>query len=203
MLADSLLRPFESLLNRNIAGSARARGLLGQVAGRTLELRVTATPVRLRFSAADDRLSIQAAADTAADATIEGTPLALARLAAGEAAQSIRGGDVQISGDAEIAQGFQKLFAAAQPDFEEELSRLTGDVVAHHLANAARGALAFGRKARDTCAQNFAEYLTEEGRDVPARLEVDEFLAGVDQLREATDRLEARLARLERSGIRR
>jgi ubiquinone biosynthesis protein UbiJ len=197
---DSLLRPLESLLNRNIEGSALARRLLGQVAGRKLELRVAATPLRLHFSVADGRLLVRSSADTAPDATIEGTPLALARLAASDAAQSIRAGSVQISGDAEIAQDFQKLFAAAQPDFEEELSRLTGDVVAHHLANAARGALRFGRKARDTFAQNVSEYLSEEGRDVPARIEVEEFLASVDRLREATDRLEARVARLERPG---
>ena len=40
-----------------------------------------------------------------------------------------------------------------------------------------------------------AEYLQEEGRDVPTRVEVEEFLEAVDQLREAADRLEARLAR--------
>jgi len=41
------------------------------------------------------------------------------------------------------------------------------------------------------------EYLQEEGRDVPTRVEVDEFLDGVDRLRDASERLEARLARLE------
>ena len=36
---------------------------------------------------------------------------------------------------------------------------------------------------------NVAEYLQEEGRDVPSRVEVEEFLEAVDHLREATDRL--------------
>jgi ubiquinone biosynthesis protein UbiJ len=198
-MTPELLRPLESILNRNIAGSARARGLLGQVAGHSLELRLSATPLRLRFVADAGRVSIVTEGDQPADAVIEGTPFALGRLAIGDPAQSIRAGGAQLSGDAEIAQGFQKLFAAAQPDFEEELSRLTGDVAAHHLANLARGTRDFMRRARDTFAQNIAEYLTEEGRDVPARIEVDEFLAGVDRLREATDRLDARIAALERN----
>jgi ubiquinone biosynthesis protein UbiJ len=42
-----------------------------------------------------------------------------------------------------------------------------------------------------------AEYLQEEGRDVPTRVEVDEFLEDVDRLRDDTERLEARLSRLE------
>jgi ubiquinone biosynthesis protein UbiJ len=203
MTPQPLLRPLQSLLNRNIAGSSRARGLLAPLAGKSLEIRVAATPFRVRIEAAVDRIVITAGSDAPADATIEGTPLALARLAAPDAAQAFRSGNLQITGDAEIAQGFQKLFAAAQPDLEEELSRLTGDAFAHHFASLAHSTLQFGLKARDTFAQNVAEYLTEEGRDVPARSEVDEFLAGVDAVREATDRLEARIAQLEGRGIQR
>ena len=104
--------------------------------------------------------------------------------------------------DAKIAQVFQTLFEAARPDFGEELSRVTGDVAAHRIAGFARGAFAFGQRAHDTFAQNLAEYLTEESRDLPARLEVDEFLAEVDRLREATDRLEARVGAAEKAGRR-
>jgi ubiquinone biosynthesis protein UbiJ len=50
----------------------------------------------------------------------------------------------------------------------------------------------------ETLAQDTAEYLTEESRDLPPRFEVEEFLAGVDQLRESVDRLEARIAAAER-----
>ena len=200
MTPDPLLRPLESLLNRNIAGSSRARALLAQVSGKALEVRIAATPFRVRIEATADRIAIGRSGDATADAVIEGTPLSLARLAAPDSAQAFRSGGLQITGDAEIAQGFQRLFAAAQPDFEEELSRVTGDAFAHHVASLAHSAMKFGLKARDTFAQNVAEYLTEEGRDVPAKFEVDEFLAGVDAVRETTDRLEARIEQLERPG---
>jgi ubiquinone biosynthesis protein UbiJ len=198
-LTPELLRPLESLLNRNIAGSARARALLAQIAGRSLELRLAATSLRLRIVAGAAGISIRAADESPADATVEGTPISFARLAFGDPAQPIRDRGAQLSGDAEIAQGFQRLFAAAQPDFEEELSRLTGDVAAHRLANLARDAIGFGRRVRDTLAVNVAEYLTEESRDLPTRIETDEFLEGVDRLREAADRLDARVAALERA----
>ena len=76
---------------------------------------------------------------------------------------------------------------------------MTGDVAAHYLAGFARDALDFGRRARDTFARNTAEYLTEESRDLPVRIEVEEFLADVDRLRESVDRLEARIGVAERS----
>jgi ubiquinone biosynthesis accessory factor UbiJ len=194
-----LLRPFESMLNRQIAGSARARGLLAGLAGRSMELRFVPTPLRVRVSATAETLSIRPAADEAADAVIEGTPLAFLRLATNAATTSIRAGGMDVRGDAEVAEGFRRLLEAARPDFEEELSRFTGDVAAHTLAGFARDALAFGQRAGDAFARNVSEYLSEESRDVPVRLEVEEFLDGVDRFREAVDRLEARVAAAARA----
>jgi ubiquinone biosynthesis protein UbiJ len=194
-----LLRPLERALNRQIAASGRARALLAELDGRTMELRFAATPFRIRLAATADALSVRPAADEPADAVIEGTPLSFLRLATGEAMQSIRAGGMDVRGDAEIAEGFRRLLDAARPDLEEELSRVTGDVAAHYLARFARDALDFGRRAGDAFARNLGEYLTEESRDLPVRLEVEEFLAGVDRLREAVDRLETRIAAAERS----
>lgn len=194
-----LLRPLERALNRQIAASGRARALLADLDGRSMELRFAATPFRIRLAATADALSVRPAADEPADAVIEGTPLSFLRLATGEAMQSIRAGGMDVRGDAEIAEGFRRLLDAARPDLEEELSRVTGDVAAHYLARFARDALDFGRRAGDAFARNLGEYLTEESRDLPVRLEVEEFLEGVDRLREAVDRLETRIAAAERS----
>ena len=57
--------------------------------------------------------------------------------------------------------------------------------------------MAWARKARRTAGENLAEYLQEESRDLVNACELDEFLQGVDAAREALDRIEARLARLE------
>jgi len=199
MAGDPLLKPLEALLNRNVAGSSRARELLGRLDGRSLEVRVAATPVRIRFSAAGGAVSVSPGGDGEPDAVIEGSPIALAALAGPDAEDRIRAGSVRIAGDAETAQSFRRLFEAARPDFEEELSRVVGDAGAHHLANVARGAIDFGRRAIGTLARNLGEYLTEESRDLPARPEVYEWIDGVDRLRGDVDRLEARIRLLERA----
>lgn len=198
-MTPELLRPFERILNRNIAGSSRARALLGELAGRSMEVRFSATPLRIRLSALPESLSVAPAAEEPADAVIEGTPLSFLRLAAGDAAKSIRAGGMDVKGDAEVAEGFRRLLEAARPDLEEELSRLTGDAAAHHAMRLARGAVDFGRRAGGILARNVSEFLTEESRDVPARIEAEEFVEGVDRLRESVDRLEARVAAAERA----
>jgi ubiquinone biosynthesis protein UbiJ len=71
-----------------------------------------------------------------------------------------------------------------------------GDVAAHQIGNLVRSASGWGRRAAATFAANVGEYLQEESRDLVTRTELEEFLAQVDELREAADRLQVRLALL-------
>jgi ubiquinone biosynthesis protein UbiJ len=200
---NTLLDQLASVLNRNVAQSVRATTLAGQLEGRVLALRLEGTPITLYFKVAAGRIAIDTRHDGPTDASLAGTPLSLASLAGPGAADRMRSAGIRIEGDAEVAQRFQNLLQQAQPDFEEELSRVVGDVAAHQVANLARGFLGWGRKAAESFSQNVAEYLQEEGRDVPSRVELEEFLESVDHLREAADRLEARLAQVEsrRAGL--
>ena len=193
----SLLNRVAATLNRNIAQSSRAQSLAAQLEGRALALRLEATNLSFYFTVAAGQVRIDSTHAGATDATLAGTPLALLALVGSGAEDRLRGSGIQIAGDAEIAQRFRELLQQAQPDFEEELSGVFGDLAAHQIANFARGLFDWGRKAADSLANNVAEYLQEEGRDVPTRVELDEFFESVDQLREAADRAEARLARLE------
>jgi len=191
-----LLSRLEAILNRNLDGSRKARTAARELEGRTLGLVVAATPVTIYFKVADGRIELASSHPGETDALIEGTPIALLALAGNRAEQGMRSGSVRIEGDAEVAQGFRTLLEATQPEFEEELSRVIGDVAAHRFAGLARGFLDWGRRTADSLAVNAAEFLQEEGRDVPTRVEVDEFVTDVDTLRDDVDRLEARLDRL-------
>ncbi|MET0498511.1 MAG: SCP2 sterol-binding domain-containing protein [Steroidobacteraceae bacterium] len=191
------LQPFEAVLNRNIAASATARQLCRQLDGKVLALHVTGTPVSLFLRGAGERMEVDTTNTGVATATLSGTPLSLLRLAGARADAALRGGNVHIEGNAEVAQTFSELLKHTRPDLEEELSRVIGDVAAHQAGNMARSALAFGRRAADTFAQNVAEFLQEESRDLPTRTEADEFLSGVDKLRDDVDRVAARIKLLE------
>ena len=198
-----VLDRLEAILNRNVADSRRAQSLARRLDARVMSLAIEGTPLTIFLRAEGGRLALTPRHDGPADATISGTPMALLALAGPRAEGAIRGGGVRIEGDAEVAQHFRELLAEAQPDFEEELSRVIGDVAARQVANFARGLLDWGRKASGSFAGSVAEFLQEEGRDLPTRTEVDELLAGVDRLRDDAERLEARLARLEARSARR
>jgi ubiquinone biosynthesis protein UbiJ len=186
----------EALLNRSIDSSAQASSAARRLQGTSLQIDIEGI-TRIRASTHRGRLALLAGDDSAADAVISGSPGALLQLLKGGANRQSGSRAAQIRGDAEIANRYRELFMLARPDPEEELSRWIGDLAARRVSLLAARALSRARQARRTAGENIAEYLQEEGRDLVNRTELEEFLRGVDALRETADRIEARLGRLE------
>jgi ubiquinone biosynthesis protein UbiJ len=196
----------EALLNRCIDSSAQAGALARRLQGTSLQVDVEGL-TRVRAIAHQGRLALLTGAEggadgsAEADATISGSLPALLQLLKAGATREPGGAAVdrpaRIRGNAEIANQYRELFRLARPDPEEELSRWIGDVPARRLSEFARHALDWARRTRRTAGENIAEYLQEEGRDLVNKTELEEFLRGVDELRETFDRIEARLGRLE------
>jgi ubiquinone biosynthesis accessory factor UbiJ len=193
------LAPFQNLLNRNIAGSSIARTMCRRLQGKVLALKFEGIPLSVFLRAEGEQMTLSSQSDVVPSATLTGTPLAFIRLIGPQPQNALRGGSVHISGDAETAQNFSELLRLASPDLEEELSRLVGDVPAHQVGQAARSVFGFARRAADTFTQNVSEFLQEESRDAPSRTEADEFAIGVESLRDAVDRIDARISLLERN----
>lgn len=203
-----LTATLENVLNRGLPRSPRARQLCAALAGKRVRVEVsgfgcfllesngTSLKVLRSLQSPADADPTSSAADTVADATISGSPLSLLALAGPSAQTVLQRGDVEIRGDAELAQQFRELTLLLRPDLEEELSLLLGDVPAHQIGRLARATLGWSRKAAGTTARNIAEYLAHETRDVVSRREAEPFLADVDRLREDVDRLQARVAML-------
>jgi ubiquinone biosynthesis accessory factor UbiJ len=197
----------EALFNRNIAASTEARSLARRLEGTSLQVEVE-DRLRVRACVFNSGLALFSgeATDPAdggpadggpADATISGSAPALLQLLRGDGPSAASRAGVQIRGDAEIANLYRQLFAAAKPEFEEELSRWIGDMPARRLSEVARSVRSWARRTRRTAGENIAEYLQEEGRDLISKTEHEEFIAGVDAVRESADRIEARLKNLE------
>ena len=106
--------------------------------------------------------------------------------------------ETTIDGDSDVARRWQTLLRDIDIDWEEHLSRIVGDVAAHQLANTARASLNWGRNTANTLLQNMSEYLQYEHNDLPSRYVIERFLDAVDTLQADTERLAARIERLQR-----
>jgi ubiquinone biosynthesis accessory factor UbiJ len=190
------LAAVETLLNRSIGESLEAGTVARRLEGATFEVDLTGL-ARVRASICTGRLALAKDAPGEADARIRGSLFALIERFARPSASDARQG-IEISGNAEVAAGYRELIELARPDWEDELARVLGDLPARRLSLALRSGFSWFKKAGRTAAQNLAEYLQEESRDLVNRPELEEFLAAVDELRETADRVGARLERLER-----
>ena len=191
------LAAMERLLNDSITASTAARKLCRQLDAKTLLIDVTGTPLRLTVLVEGERLRLGSDQGQAADVRLRATPVTLLRLGVTDPRELADA--LELEGDAELAAGFQRLLGYARPDWEEELSHWIGDVGAHQLGNLARSAMGWAANTVETLTRNGGEFLQEEARELPTRIEVDNFVRAVDKLRDDVERASARLEQVLRT----
>jgi ubiquinone biosynthesis protein UbiJ len=192
-----LATTIENALNRGLPLSPRAQALCRELTGRKLAIEVPPL-ARLLVESTGETLRVTRG-EGLADAEVSGGPLGLLALSGDATPAALRGRGVEIRGDAVIAERFRELGRLLRPDLEELLARAVGDVPAHQMGHFTRLALAWSGSAAKTTLTNIAEYLAHERRDLVPRNEGEQFLRGVDALREDVDRLQARLDLLMRA----
>ena len=106
-------------------------------------------------------------------------------------------GKVEISGNTQLAADLQDLFMRLDIDWEEHLSRFIGDIPAHQVSNQLRSALIWGRYAYENSATNTGDYLQFEANLIAPSILVEQFCQDIDTLRDDSERLQARVQRLQ------
>jgi ubiquinone biosynthesis protein UbiJ len=199
LLSNSLLKPVEEIINRGIRRSTTAANLCQSLEKKRLAINVTGTGLRIGLTAQSNRIKLDQASDRSADAEITGSPLALARMAKADVQTPIREGAVEIEGDTDTAERFSELLRLTFPDLEEELSKLVGDAAAHQAGSAGRALRKWIGNATRTFNRSLGEFVQEERRVLPTRIEVNEFMAEVDAVANDFARLEAGIEHLNRN----
>ena len=187
-----LERSFIAAANHLLAGAEWATERLRVHTGKQACVQAGAWVARFRIAES----GLLAPVDPAGvdDVTIQIPPAALARWFLDRNAASR---SAAVSGDASLAEAISFVAANIEWDFEEDLSRVTGDIAAHRIGEAVRGFRQWRGQVQQSVEANIAEYLTEEKRVLPTRLQAEAFLQAVDELRDAAERLEKHIERLE------
>ena len=161
------------LLNTLLDRERWARERLLPFAGQSAELRLPLWPP-LRFClAADGRLE-PGGPEPAAAFTLRG-----------------------IEGASALADELRFLARHLRPDYEEEISRIFGDVAAERIGGALRALASWQRDTVLRLGDVLADYAIDERRALVRRGELDSLAAGIERLGEALDALEERIARLD------
>lgn len=188
-------RALETALNHTLSLDPDTRQKLAALDGRSIQLHLRGPELVLGVSVEGARLKVGPPQD-ASQLRVAASPASLLAMALRRGDEGVSPGRVEIAGDADLARRLEKLASAFAPDFEEAFARSFGDVLGVPLAQAIGKGLRHARASAQHFTEDGADWLRDEARLTPAMGEADDFLDGVDALRERTERLEARLARL-------
>jgi ubiquinone biosynthesis accessory factor UbiJ len=191
-------RALEIALNRVVALDPDTRAAIARLDGKRVELALEAPALALSLRVRGDTLEVgppdsASEADLGLRATLGGL---LSQLPFARRDGHAPVGKLRINGDAELARTLQQLAQRFDPDWDKPFSQALGPIFGPQVARVLRDGLQAGGKLAKNLVRDAAEYVTEESRDVIGKDELSAFHDDVDSLRDRTERLVARVARL-------
>ena len=127
------------------------------------------------------------------DATITIPPSLLLRLMAKDESAKLL---IKVDGDSHLATALAKVLSHVRWDYEDDLSKLTGDVSANKIGEFTRQSVTTVKDTAINLAEMLSEYWQEEKPLLAKKRHVEQFNTEVDTLRADVERLEKRLNKL-------
>jgi len=193
-LKAGLLMALESAVNNSLAYDPATQQALRALDGKVLHIACSLPPQSVYVLFVGEHVELWSLFEGAADTTLSGSASAFLQLwrARGKPTALTESG-VTLTGDTDVMQQLQAISAQLDIDWEALLADHTGDIVAHQLGQAMRGAGHWLRSARREAERLVSEYLQYENRSIPTRHDVQRFCDEVDDVVLRMDRLQARL----------
>lgn len=199
-----LLALIERTLNGLLARDPAAPSRLARLAGSRILVRVERPELLLGLHYHAQGIDLlrpepEDADETAFDAVVELDAETAGALLGGESVERLLfQGRLAVRGRTHLLEATRDLLLDLDLDWEGELAGWLGDRPAHSLVEGLRRLSHWGLRTRDEFCADLSDYLFEEARVLPGRHQLAILRDHLTELEIATDRLEARLARLHR-----
>jgi ubiquinone biosynthesis protein UbiJ len=192
-LVQQLAPSLERAINAALAMDPGSEKKLQPLNGCVLEIRISNLNQSLFIGAKGNRVLLLSA-EHAPTVTMTASLFTLMKLAAQrDSAELLANRELSFSGDAVRAQQIQRFTDNLDIDWEGLLARLIGDAPARFLSNSAKQSLAMAKTFSQNFARDLEEFVKYELRLLPSRALAKKQFDTIDQLRMASDRLEARV----------
>jgi len=170
------------------------------LAGRVVALFFTDLEVQLYFLADNNQFTVLSSYEGKPDVKLSGKSWDFFHMGINNHNSGTTDFDSNIHFDGDVATGqrFAKLFAELNIDWEEALADVTGDIFAHQATNFARHAGGWLKDVLSSGQDNLREYMQEEIRVTPTKIEIENFFDDINMLKDDTDMFIAKFERFEK-----
>lgn len=197
MLLSLALSTVEKILNHYLLLDPSSKHRLAALSGKVIVLEFQLINLKIFWLPTAEGIQLKDHFEGRVDVTLQGSPFDFIRLSTSKDTAAVFGSNITVLGDTDVAQEFKALFSNLDIDWEEQLSHVTGDVVAHQVGNFVRALCQWAKQTTTTLTQDLAEYIHEEARWLPTREELQDFFAASDKLRDDVERAALRIEHLK------
>lgn len=192
----------ESALNRYMSLDPESLSRFSSLEGKIIAIEIKGLDTTLSLFPSADGFLVLADFDEQADATIIGSPITLAKMGITKDPKDlIFSGEIEITGDTNLANQFNRLLSQLDIDWEEILAQNIGDIAAHKIGNLFQGVNQWFKRSTNSVCLDAGEYIQEESHLSPSNAELRRYINNVDDLREAADRLAAKIQIIKNSRL--
>ncbi len=188
----------ESAVNRWLSLDSSATKKLSKLNNKSIDIIVTDLKLEMRILVCDAQLKLGNLKDGNPNTTIRTDLATLLNMAINKNQPTQLTGKLEISGEIDTGHAFKKILDQIDIDWEEQISHLSGDVVARQLTLAFQQFNRWATQLKRSTGRSLSEYVLEEKRLVAHPYEISQFLSTIDTIRNDVERLEARIVRLAR-----
>lgn len=191
-----VLKKLERVINSALQFDEESYKKLTGLDGKVIAIEISGLNITVYLKLTSQGVELKSECDAAVDVSIRASAMTFfTLLLIGRGEQSVSVGDMEITGDVDLAQQFQSILKTLEIDWEEYISKWAGDYPAHKLGNFFRDTRKYVKESKEMMGMDISEYLRYEKELLPDQIEIDEFNLAVDIIRNDVERLRQRLIR--------
>lgn len=194
-LPGPLTQALQQTINARISDDLDLQHGLKKIGNKSITLHLTGLGLRLHFFIRENNIEILNQYDGTLDAEINIAPITFLSLI--NTPNTTEKQVFDISGDEALADNFLNLLPLLKIDWEKQLSKITGGVIASQAGSQFRRYKNEQQRNWQSMQDNVSEYLQEETQLLPGKYEFDDMQESNEQLRQKLSGLEQRVEALK------
>ena len=191
-----ILSAQEVILNRYLNLDPESKAHLRKLSGKVIK--VEWVPLTYYWLFKSDSIYLSKDYNGPTDLILRGSTFDFLRVAFIKKDKALTDIPLQVLGDMEFGKQFKEFFSNLEIDYEEQLSKLLGDVTAYPMIQILKTIRCWTRQNIENLGENLTNYVQTEMNWLVSDEELQLFFSDIDELRNDCARLEARIKMLEK-----